>query len=40
MISEEALIGRRVRVREALVRPELRGKVGTIMGRDGDPQST
>ena len=37
MTSEEALIGMRVRVREALLRYELRGKVGTIKGRWGSP---
>ena len=37
MMSQEALIGMRVRVRESLLRPELRGGVGTITGRWGSP---
>jgi len=37
MMSEEALIGIRVRVRESLVKYELRQKEGTIMGRWGSP---
>jgi hypothetical protein len=37
MTSEEALIGRRVRVRQTLMRLELRGKEGTIKGRWGSP---
>jgi hypothetical protein len=37
MTSEEALIGRRVRVRESLMRSELRGRLGTIKGRWGSP---
>jgi hypothetical protein len=37
MTSEEALIGMRVRVRESLLRSELRGRLGTITGRWGSP---
>jgi hypothetical protein len=37
MISKEALIGTRVRVRDALVTADLRGKTGTIAGRWGSP---
>jgi len=37
MISEEALIGRRVKVRETLMRSELRGRLGTIKARWGAP---
>jgi hypothetical protein len=37
MTSEEALIGKRVRVCKFLLRSELRGKVGTITGRWGNP---
>ena len=37
MMSQEALIGRRVRVRESLLKAELRGRLGTIMGRWGSP---
>ena len=37
MRSEEAQIGMRVRVSEALHRAELRGKVGMITRRWGDP---
>jgi hypothetical protein len=37
MTSEEALIGMRGRVRESLLSPDLRGKVGTIKGRWGSP---
>ena len=37
MISEKALIGMRVRVRESLPRSELRGRLGTIMERWGSP---
>jgi hypothetical protein len=37
MISEKALIGMRARVRESLPRSELRGRLGTIMGRWGSP---
>ena len=35
--SEDARIGRRVRVRDSLVIAELRGKEGTITGRWGSP---
>jgi hypothetical protein len=38
MMSEEARIGMRVRVRDSLLRSELRGKVGTITGRWGSPE--
>ena len=37
MMSQEALIGRRVRVRESLMKTELRGRLGTITGRWGSP---
>jgi hypothetical protein len=37
MMSEEALIGMRVKVRESLLRAELRGKEGTITGSWGSP---
>jgi hypothetical protein len=37
MMSEEARIGMRVRVRDSLLRAELQGKVGTIAGRWGSP---
>ena len=37
MLSEEALIGMRVRVRESLLRADLRGKEGTIARRWGSP---
>jgi hypothetical protein len=37
VLSEEALIGRRVRVRESLLKSEQRGLVGTITGRWGNP---
>jgi hypothetical protein len=37
MISEEALIGMRVRVRESLMRADLRGLEGTIARRWGSP---
>jgi hypothetical protein len=37
MISEGALIGMRVRVRESLTRADLRGIEGTIAGRWGSP---
>jgi hypothetical protein len=39
MISRDALVGMRVRVRESLLRSELCGKKGKIMGRWG-PQTT
>jgi len=35
--SEEAQVGKRVRVRDTLLRTELRGREGTITGRWGDP---
>ena len=35
--SEDARIGRRVKVRDSLVIAELRGKEGTITGRWGSP---
>jgi hypothetical protein len=35
--SEDARIGRRVRVRDSLVIADLRGKEGTITGRWGSP---
>ena len=38
MTSDEAHIGRRVRVRDSLQRPQLRRKVGTIVGRWGNPE--
>ena len=38
MTSEEALIGKRVRVGESLLRSEWRGLVGTITGRWGHPE--
>ena len=38
MISEEVLIGLRVRVGKSLLRSELRWKVGTITGRWGFPE--
>jgi hypothetical protein len=38
MTSEEALIGLQVRVREFLLRSDLRGKAGTITGRWGSPE--
>ena len=38
MTSEEARIGLRVRVRDSLLRSELRGKAGTITGRWGSPE--
>jgi len=38
MTSEEALIGMRVRVRDSLLRSELRGQVGTITARWGSPE--
>ncbi len=37
VLSKEALVGTRVRVDHSLGRSELRGRVGTIMGRWGDP---
>lgn len=37
MMSEEALIGMRVRVGESLLRADLRGREGTIAGRWGSP---
>ena len=37
MMSQEALVGRRVRVRESLLKAELRGRLGTITGRWGSP---
>ena len=37
MRSEEALIGMRVRVRNSLLRADLRGRVGTILSRLGSP---
>jgi hypothetical protein len=37
MISKEARIGTRVKVRNSLLRAELRGKEGTIAGRWGSP---
>jgi hypothetical protein len=37
MRSEDARIGRRVRVRDSLVIAELRGREGTITGRWGSP---
>ena len=37
MISEEALIGMRVRVRDSLLRADLRGLEGTITRRWGSP---
>jgi hypothetical protein len=37
VLSEEALIGARVRVREPLLKSEPRGRVGTITGRWGNP---
>jgi hypothetical protein len=39
VLSEEALIGMRVRVSESLLRYELRGRVGTITGRWGHPEA-
>jgi hypothetical protein len=38
VFSEEALVGMRVRVRESLLRTDLRGKEGTITGRWGHPE--
>jgi hypothetical protein len=38
VLSEEALIGMRVRVSESLLRADLRGKEGTITGRWGHPE--
>jgi hypothetical protein len=38
MISEEALVGTRVRVRESLLDSDLQGRLGTIMGRWGEPE--
>ena len=37
MLSEEALVGTRVRVRDSLLRADLRGLEGTITGRWGSP---
>ena len=37
MRSEEALIGMRVRVRNSLLRADLRGREGTILRRLGSP---
>ena len=37
MVSEEALVGMRVRVRGSLLNSELRGLVGMIIGKWGDP---
>ena len=37
MKSEEARIGMRVRVRDSLLRSELRGRQGMITGRWGSP---
>jgi hypothetical protein len=37
VFSEVALVGTRVRVRDSLLRSELRGKIGTIAGRWGSP---
>lgn len=37
MISEEALVGTRVRVRQSPARADLRGIEGTIAGRWGSP---
>jgi hypothetical protein len=37
MMSEEAQVGMKVRVRESLLRSELRGQVGTIRARWGSP---
>ena len=36
-MSEEALVGMRVRVGDPLLKPELRGLEGTITKRWGDP---
>ena len=38
MLSEEALIGMRVRVSESLLRADLRGLEGTITRRWGHPE--
>ena len=40
MLSEEAQIGRRVRVRKDYRTPDWRGKAGTIAKRWGDPSYT
>lgn len=40
VLSEEAQIGRRVRVREDHRTPDWRGKPGTIAKRGGDPSYT
>ena len=37
MLSEEALIGMRLRVSDSLLRSDLRGLEGTITGRWGSP---
>lgn len=38
MLSEEALVGTRVRVRDSLLRADLRGLEGTIARRWGHPE--
>ena len=38
MLSEEALVGTRVRVRDSLLRADLRGLEGTITRRWGHPE--
>jgi hypothetical protein len=38
VLSEEALVGTRVRVRGSLLRADLRGLEGTITGRWGHPE--
>jgi hypothetical protein len=38
VLSEEALVGMRVRVRDSLQKVELRGLRGTISGRWGSPK--
>ena len=38
MLSKEALVGTRVRVRDSLLRADLRGLEGTITGRWGHPE--
>jgi hypothetical protein len=37
MMPEEAQVGMKVRVRESLLRSELRGQVGTIRAKWGSP---
>jgi hypothetical protein len=37
MMSEEALVGMRVRVRESIATADLRGIVGTVAGKWGSP---